>query len=574
MGTVDRRPYLTATTLDQDLLDQMADNLDFDLRMVADIDAPAGGTIRVSDRHGYVGGDFYVARCTFPAIKRTIGQWLSPSIEFSTLEIPISNVDGIFNKYLPAGANFDGWIGREVDIKIGLREVAASYFSIFNGVVTDIGGLSRDRSVIKVRTRDKLDRLNQQFPKTLIDSASWPDAEDNIVNTILPVIYGDWTVAPFQEVPDPLGGAAIETANIPAFVVNGKNASVLSGIANVRLLVSENDNGTFQTTHVWVRRGETWGEVDSASVVSVVSGRDFQVVQGFTFDGGAYVYQPGDAFYCRVKGKDLSGYDDNAVWQARDILITQGGASTGEFASNWATFRDKSTPSVSAISTIKSRVWKQDQESAVTYALSILEQVRLEMFVDRDLNLKLSSLHLEDFVAAPTHAVRQWDLAAGSFQPRLDDQNIWNRVRAQYAFDPVAKEQARKTKIYQNAAAVAQAGKEISKEVIFPNLYVEAEVVDQAFEMLRLASGYPEFIDMTLNPRAMLLDVGDFVRLNISMGSVVFEDVPAMIREIGYDPQGRGVTLSVWSFQMIDFDGWNPGYPGMVGGFSAAITEG
>lgn len=572
MASVDRRPYLTATVLNQDLLDQMADNNDFDVQMAADIETPSG-FIYSSDRNKYVGSTFYAARSTFPVIKRTIGEWLSPIIEFSTLELPLSNVDGKYNDLLPGGANFDGWIGKTVSVKVGIRDAASTYFSIYKGIVTDIGGLARDRSRIIIRTRDQLDKLNQKFPRTSITSSAWPDAEDNLVNTILPVIYGDYTVDPLQEIPNP-PGAPLQTASIPGFVVNGKNSGVLSGASNVRILISENANSYLDSSQVWVRRGDIWGLVPSGNVGSIVANKnDLQVSQGFTFNSGAYIYEPGDAFYFRVKGKDLTTYDDNIIWQARDILMTYGSAVSGDFNANWATYRDKASPAESALSLIKSRVWLQEPEEAVVYVLSMLEQVRMEMFVDRDLKLKLRSLHPEEFEAAPSFTLRQWDLTDNSFVPKLDDRNVWNRVKGEFAYDPVAKAQARSTGLYRNNAAITQAGKTISKDVIFPNLYVETDVVNQLKEMLRLASGYPEMIELTVTPRGILLDIGDFILIDLNMGSVVFEGVPVMIREIGYDPNGLKTTMKVWSFQMTPFPGWNPGYSGIVGGSTATITK-
>lgn len=581
MATVDRRPYLTAMVLDQALLDQMADNCEFALEMVADVDAkvsyPLGvyvpvEVLRVSDRNKYVGSTFYKARCELPVIKKTLGEWLAPAIEFSTLELPISNVLGDLNRFLQGGADYTGWVGHAVAVKLGIRDIGATFTTIYKGRVTDIGGLARDRMKITVRTRDDMDRLNKNFPNTALTQATFPDLEDDRVGTILPVIYGDFTVAPLQLKADP-PNAPILAASVPAFPVNGKHANVLDGSANIRLLISENINSYFDDANVWVKRGEVFEAVPSADIVSVVDNRDFQIVQGFAYgpDADPYVYETGDEFYVRVKGPDLGAYDDNIVEQARDILKTYGGAVTGDFASSWDTYRDR-TVSPGNIFSIKSRVWLQEPETAVTYALSMLEQVRLEMCVDRDLKLAIRALWFEDFVSAPTHLIRQWDIKEGTLSPKLDDRNAWNRARAEYALDPAKGSQARQTAIYKIQGAVDQAGREISKKVIFPNLYVEGDVVNQLGEMLRLATGNPEFIEMTVTPRSMLLDLGDFVALTFDMGSIVMAGVPGIVREIGYDPKG-GILLKIWSMQTTPFPGWTPGYAGTVGGYAATITQ-
>ena len=67
MATADRKPYETATVLDQDFLDDCHDNLTNQLEVIVDIDTPTG-TIYLSDRNKYVGSTFYEARLKFPII--------------------------------------------------------------------------------------------------------------------------------------------------------------------------------------------------------------------------------------------------------------------------------------------------------------------------------------------------------------------------------------------------------------------------------------------------------------------------------------------------------------------------
>jgi hypothetical protein len=78
---------------------------------------------------------------------------------------------------------------------------------------------------------------------------------------------------------------------------------------------------------------------------------------------------------------------------------------------------------------------------------------------------------------------------------------------------------------------------------------------------------------MVLTWRALLLDIGNFVKLNIDIGSINMENIPSMIREIGYDPNGFKLPVKIWSFQMLPFGSWNPGYNGITGGQSATIDE-
>lgn len=568
MSHSDRREYLSATVLDQALLDRLQDNLDFKLEMTAEIETPTD-PIYVSDRNKYSGGTFYQALTEFPIIKRSIGEWLSPDIEFSRLTISVSNVDGRYNKFIAGGADFGGWIGKGVTVKLGLRDVASTYTTVYAGRVTEIGGFQRDRTKLTLITRDDFDRVNKSFPSSVFTTDSFPDLEGNYIGTVVPIIYGDWTTKV-----NPVIGASVK-----AIPVNGANGGVLAGTTAVRCVISENDNTFLDTAHVYLKRGDTITQMDAADISIVGSGnRVIDIEQGgsggvTSVEGSPFQYGNGDAFFVRVKGKDLGSYDDNLVWQARDILMTYGGVTSGEFDANWATYRDKASPAQSAISSIKSRVWIQEPQTVMQYALSMLEQVRLEAFISRDLKFKLSSLHFEDFQAAPTAKIRNWDVEMGTFNPQLDDRNVWNRARAAYAFDPATNDNGFETAIFRNSAAITQAGKEISKKVVFPNLYEESTVILQLKEMLKLASGYAEFIECTLTPRSVLRDIGDFVLVNVSMGSVIFENVPAMIREISYDPKGLRIPVKLWSFQMIPFSGYSPAHAGIVGGSTATITQ-
>ena len=100
MSTSNRREYLTATALNQGVLDRCQDNLDNGVEMVVEVETPTG-TIYASDRNKYVGTRFYEALTEFPVIKRSLGDWLSPEIEFSNLTVGVSNVDGRFNQFVP-----------------------------------------------------------------------------------------------------------------------------------------------------------------------------------------------------------------------------------------------------------------------------------------------------------------------------------------------------------------------------------------------------------------------------------------------------------------------------------------
>jgi hypothetical protein len=340
-------------------------------------------------------------------------------------------------------------------------------------------------------------------------------------------------------------------------------------------------NTFFDTSEVYLVRGENFYLFDSADVVNVNADKnEFELRQSATvpsgttlIDGAAFEYKRGDKFFVKVKGKDLGSYDDNLVSQAKDILLSFGGLQSSDFDTSWDTYRDKAAPAQSAISTIKSRVWIQQPVGALSYALSMLEQVRLEAFINRDLKMKIASVHFEDFQANPSFTLRNWDVERGTMQPRLDQRNNFNRSKGVFNFLPNRNENLSATVVYKNQAAIDQVQKEISKQVVFPNLYDETAVSLQLQEILKLTAAYIENIDLNMTWRGLLLDIGDFVKLNVDIQSTVFNGVPSIIREIGYDPSGMKIPVRLWSFQMLPFSGWSPSFTGIVGGATATISQ-
>jgi hypothetical protein len=643
MSSGNRKPYETFTTLDQTFLDMCHDNLTNQLELIVDIEAPTedltytnpsanlveiafpqhgfligdqievfessdsglvGNTytisasgftettfrfdktsavspssgqiklshfLHLSDRNKYVGGRFYEARLVFPVIKRTIGEFLSPEIEFSNLTLEVNNADGRFNRLLPQGVDYDGWIGKSVTVKLGLRDVEATYKEIFRGKVTDEGGFKRSVKSFSLTARNEFDQINGTFPKIVFDKTSYPDIEDDKANTFVPLIYGDWTV-----------NVEPDSASVPVTPVNGNAAAVsTTWTQNLECVISVNANTVFDTSEVYIVRGDNAIKFNAADIVNVnVDKNSFEIRQSATappavtiVEGSAFQYKRGDKIYVKVKGKDLGSYDDNLIEQAKDILLQFGGLVSGDFDTNWATYRDKAAPAQSAISTFKSRVWIQQPVGALTYTLSMLEQVRLEAFIDRDLKLKLASVHFEDFDPNPTFTLRNWDIERGTFQPRIDQRNTFNRAKGVYNFLPGRNENLSSTLVYRNQAAIDQIGKEISKQIIFPNLYDGTTVTLQLQEILKLTTAYIENIDLNITWRGLLLDIGDFVKLNVDIQSTVFDGVPALIREVGYDPSGMKIPVRLWSFQMLPFSTWTPSFTGIVGGSTATISQ-
>ena len=220
------------------------------------------------------------------------------------------------------------------------------------------------------------------------------------------------------------------------------------------------------------------------------------VTQIFDDEGNAvpYKYSPGDEFFVKVLGQEVVGFNDNLVAQAESILLTYTDATAGDFdTTSWAFYKTKAG-SPNNISTIKSRIWIQEPESAIEFALSLLEQVRLEAFIDENLKIKLTSLHFDDWDDTPNFTVDNFDVVEGTLQPQLDIRNNFNRAQAVFSFLPDINQNSQRSSIYKNIPAVTQMTREISKEIAFPNLYEVGDVVNQLQEILKIASSGFEHI--------------------------------------------------------------------------------
>ena len=649
MSSSNRKPYLTATSIDQALLNAAGDNLSNQIELIVDIEAPDGSIIRASDRNKYVGEHFYEALTNFPDVIRTVGEWLNGGLVFSEMNFELSNADGRFNKFLPGGDDFAGWIGRQITVKIGLRDVESSFFQIFRGEVTDEAGFGRTVKSITIRARDVLEKNNATFPSTVFNITDHPKALFELYGQTIPVIYGDWSESVTTDtasvpayainaadifvnneeltVTIALGTPAVFTAashkldvndqidlmtegTFPTGITQGKKyvkavlssstftlSNTLGGAAlnasgtqsgrhyvtkhsnepheNVKCVIAANALSLFDSSNVYIRRSGAYYRVLSTEIQNIsVSNNYFEIRQdnGTWFDGAKYFFNKTDEIFVRCKGKSLAGYDDNAVAIAQDILTTYAGVVSGDLDASWSTYKTKATPSTGAISTWKARAWIGEPTLAMEYAVNLLQQVRLQLFQNKNAKLDLHALHWDEFDDTPTFIAKNWDIERESLRPTLDVQNNFNRSRAVYGYSPESKESIFSTAWYINSAAISQTNRTLTRELDYPNLYRLADVEIQVKETLKLASGYREVIELTLTNRAILQDIGEWILLDVQVGSVQLNGVPCLIREIGYSPDGLKLPVKLWSFAMLPFGSWNPGFAGIVGGESATIS--
>jgi hypothetical protein len=449
---------------------------------------------------------------------------------------------------------------------------------VFDGFVTDVEGFERSFIDFKLICRNRFDSVNKQIPNQALITDDFPNLEDEFVGLAVPLIYGDWTTALRRE-----------GSMVPAFPVNGTDPLVNgsldpvdpnAGDTPLQLVISSTPLASLDTATVTLLRGDEFHTFSSSDITITPSTDNtvFTITQkNLVIDTIPWVYASGDEFYVRCQGTNISGDDSNIVEQAKDILIRFGGVSSLDFDASWATFAAKSSPAQSAIANILSRVWVQESNKVIDLVAAMLEQVRLEPYIDRNNKWALSSLHFDEIPTSPSYKVRNWDISKSSLNIQTSERNNFNRAQADYSFDPAKGQNAFSTAIYRNQDAITQANnREISKLITFPQLYVESDVENQLIEILRLASGYTEFIDCVLTPRSFLKDIGDYIQLSIDIGSIEFSEaaspIVGMIRDLSYIPGTMGIGARIWVYQMINFPGYT-GPAGTVAGFDQTITK-
>ena len=553
MSSSDRRPWLTATEISQDFLDDCQDNLEFSLKIVSDVEVSEDQIIRTSDRHGYVGNKFYEARGKIPEVSRTVGEFLKPSIEFSTLKLSISNVDGAYSHILPGGENYSGLLNKRVTLRAGLRDVESSYIPIFRGLVTPVSGLSRGSKDITFIARDYFDTLNVEFPPAQFTKSKFPFMERT--GDYIPIIYGDFS-----------------DMRVPIYVTNEIKVKEEENEDDIELTLSHND--LLSVSGIKVTRGDKSCSIDSGDISFGEGSKTLRIKQGgdTAIESEPYKFKSGDKFSCHVRGENLGEYQNNFIEQCRHIILTYGGAQESDFDESWDRYRDKSEPLESAVKDIRGRVFLNKKKTLVDYVLSLLEQVRIEMYPSMSLKLALSSYHFDEFEAEPDHEILNFDVEESSVKVKTDYKNMFNGAQGFFNFDPVTRENNDSTPIYVNEMAEEQLGKKDLKKIELPNIVNLEDAKNQVVELLKLASSFREFFEINLTPRNLLLDIGDWVLVYIEDSGLSLNGIPMRVRSIGLSPDFK-IKVKLWSFQMTPFPGWEPDYTGIISGYNAEIKE-
>lgn len=575
--TYDRRvsAYTTATALDQTTLDETFRGGETEICTVGTLIKTVGATtytLRFSDRSKYVGDTFYYGRAKFPNIKRTVGELVAPTLQFSEMEVQLNNVDGFYNQYLVNGANYFSFIGAQLIIQVGLRDVANTYFTMFDGFVPDEDGFSVSRESITIRARDRADALNKSTGLPYINETDYPTAPTQSYGKVIPLVLGDWTIG--YNVIVNFGPTKIQSGPNQYDVWCDAPSDFYGGIIGYNVgqgfFVFSVGNYTPDTiANCHIKRGNLLIQVNFDSTPQDAAGYWVVEVLGYNLVGGGtipYVFVDGDQASISVKIPYAVGEYSNSVRQAKEILKTIGGVAEGDFdAASWNALMAKSTPAQSSIVDIKSRVWiGKEDDKILEYTLSLLEQVRIELYWDSAQKIALRSIHPEDFKDQGSFRIEQIYIDEESIKVTSDQRNFFNISLANYAYTPLLDKTQLQTKKRKNQNSVDKIGKEVTKVIDLPSLYIESDALNQIDEFIRFYSSSQEYVECGVNWTVMLNDLTAIIVFNYNVGSIVFNAKPMKIRDINFIPENGCLTLKLLSFANFPHDGYAPSNAGKM----------
>lgn len=533
------------TSITQKYLNSCAEGLEFNFVTIVDIKAKE--PIRIADKNIYVDGKFYENRIKTPKVVRSIGEFLSPSVRFSSLKLDVSNVDGAFNAYLPGGINFPQLSKAFVTVSLGVEGLESSFFPIFEGKVEPIGGVRRDAKKITLSIKDSFESLNVEIPEKTFTKHAYPQMDENELGKRVPIVLGSWD----GDKPE------LKAAVCNQLELIDNNGEVREE-QNVKCVVSLNP--LLAIDAVYLQKGDDLHLISLEDVRPSPDRNAFEIKQnGSTTlsledEDKPYTYSKSDKFLVKIRENTT-----NIVDQAKFLIETFCPDKLLYDSQSWEYARAK-------LNYISSRVAIDKPKKIINYVLSLLEQGRCELFVSKELKLKLSCLHL-DALPLPKHTLTNWDIEKDTLKIGSDDKTSFNVSQGFYAYAPAANGNTLSTSLYQNKLSVEQIG-EVSKAVEMPNLYQGAE--HELVEILKISSSFREEITLNASLRSLLLDVGDMVYLRVKIGAIEYKDTVCQVREIGLDKDYR-LPIKLLSFQMCPYKGYQPNYPGTAGGITASI---
>lgn len=161
---------------------------------------------------------------------------------------------------------------------------------------------------------------------------------------------------------------------------------------------------------------------------------------------------------------------------------------------------------------------------------SLLKCVLCNLFVNKSLKIDVCSLLYENISNKDTSAyIEQFEISAKDIS--FSSETFFTSARANYNWLGWMRSAANQTAFLRNQYAESNVG-EVRKEIDLPYIYTEDAARFVISRYVSFASAGLIIVKLELPFRYLFLDVGDKVIVTINTGSVVYENIPMLIRKI------------------------------------------
>lgn len=307
----------------------------------------------------------------------------------------------------------------------------------------------------------------------------------------------------------------------------------------------------------WYRISRVDGSLNSFFLLTVLA-------PNVSFVTGVSTAQDGSLFFVDQGTLSIYNYNEqadastNVAFIARDLLQKFGGHNYGEFDLTW-------NNTARQLAVMKSRIVFDKATNMITFINKLLNQYNT-VFHLRFGRFSLFWITFDNFVTTGKF-LGEKDIKEGSFKPSKEVNQYFNSLSATYGLRP-AVNISLTSDTYVSPAAVAFAGKEVTKVLDLPAIYRREDLDRMMPLFVKLSAPEPEFVEVTFGFRAIRLQMQDFIDLHFD-GDVNcrtgqkesgrrYNHVPCMIRKLSYDLGQMTVSMKVWSLGGTAFNGYDP----------------
>jgi hypothetical protein len=515
---------------------------EIELAFIVDITS-ADGVIawHYSNRHINVGGVFYEGRLKTPSLNRKMTELFSPDMQFSEVVFDIWAGDDALNEYLPTGASYSPLIGAECTIKIGFPSTPASFTTIFSGSVHFEGAMTRNREYISLRARDKVAQKLLSTPNILKIGDGSYISQSTVAELGFDVPWIGKKVTKTLS-----NNIELLTSNSDAFL--GLRAPVLT----------TNGYNGFAAVDVTPNVISSGGTLKTVTYKEVVTNIAYSLTSNYA---STVIYAKNILNVVPTNAGIYEIYFDDYLFEP-----TTTGTAVYNFCVSIAGLSSTEIVAVADMASLfyakMDVICEDSKKTNLSYIASWAKQSCLDMFISLDGKLTFTSFLTSSMpTIASMRRITNQSIVEDSISIEVERTSLLTASNATYGYSYTKKSTINSTKLLKNANAETKYGKRVAKTIDLPNIGVQETVSNidtHLSKFIRLMSAGLEFVTLELTFDFIKLELGEWVKLNITAQAADFSDTPAQVRELSYNLDTGSVTAKLLSYANFPCEQYTP----------------